>query len=149
MLEQKTVTIGDDNFVIQALPATQGLETAFTIAHIIKGAGQGFSDEYVFNVSESHINMGQLVSGVINAIDIKGTPQFIKNLIRTSLITPEFTDEFYEARFSSKYDDLADLVKEIIILNNYGDMVKKNLTPVIELLFSTQDQNGTGTESTR
>lgn len=148
MLEQKTVTIGEDKFVIQALPATKGLEVAFTIAHILKGAGQGFSEQYVLNVLDTHINVGQLVSGILSAVDIQGTPQFIRDLVKTSVISPDCDDEFYESRFAARYDDLAELVKEIIVLNNYGDVIKKNLMPVIGLLFSTQDQGESGTAST-
>lgn len=148
MLDQKTVTIGEDKFTIQALPATKGLEVAFTIAHILKGAGQGFSEQYVMNVLDTHINVGQLVSGIMNAVDIKGTPQFIRDLVKSSIVSPDCDDEFYESRFAARYDDLADLLKEIILLNNYGDVIKKNLMPVIGLLFSTQDQSESGTAST-
>lgn len=148
MLDQKTVTLGDEKFVIQALPATKGLEVAFTIAHILKGASEGFSEQYVLNVLDTHMNIGKLVAGIIGAIDIKGTPQFIRDLIKSSIISPECNDEFFDSRFAARYNDLAELMKEIILLNNYGELIKKNLMPVIDLLFSTQDQAGTGTAST-
>lgn len=135
MLEQTTVQIGKDKFVIQQMPATRGLETACAIGKVLKGAGDGFSEETVLTFTETRYNVAKVVGGIIDAYDVKHTPELIRQIIKDSMIRPEYDEEWYERRFSGNYDDLYQLLAAIIKHNNYEDVLKKRLLPLISALL--------------
>ena len=85
MLKQHTVTIGEMDFIIEQLPATKGLEVAFAIAQILKGIAEGVSEEFVLNFTETKVNLGKSLAGLIACSDVKETPEFIKQLVVMSV----------------------------------------------------------------
>lgn len=136
MLEQRTVTINGNEYVIQRLSTSKGLEVAFAIAHIIKGFAEGVNEEFVLNFSDTKVNIGKALAGIISASDVKETPLFIRNLVIDSVVSPDISKdvELYEDRFSGNYEELADLLGEILVFNKFHDLVKKNLLKLIALL---------------
>lgn len=136
MLDQKTVTIGDVDFVIQQLPTSKGLEVTFAIAQILKGLAEGVSAEFVLNFDQTKVNIGKMIAGLISCSDIKETPEFIKNLVMISVVSPDMAGEeqMFEQHFAGNYEDLAELLSEIIIFNRFHDLVKKNLLRLTELM---------------
>lgn len=136
MLDQKQVTINEKDFTIQQLPTTKGLEVTFSIAHILKGLAEGASEEFVFNFTETKVNVGKMIAGVISRTDIKGTPEFIKSVICESVVSPDMASgEFeYEVFFSGEYEMISELFTEIIIHNKFHELVKKNLLLLIDMV---------------
>lgn len=136
MLDQKSVTIGETDFVIQQLTTSKGLEVTFAIAQILKGVAEGVSDEFVLNFDQTKVNIGKMIAGLISCSDVKETPEFIKNLVMMSVVSPDMAGEeqMFEQHFAGNYEELADLVSEIIVFNKFHDLVKKNLFRLTALL---------------
>lgn len=139
-LQQKTISIGEKAFTIQQLPTTKGLEVTFAIGHILKGMGEGVSEEFVFNFTETKANFGKMVAGMIGCTDVKGTPEFIKNLICDSVIKPDMLGnaELFETEFAGEYELLSEVLEEIIIFNKFHELVKKNLLRIIATVQSDE-----------
>lgn len=136
MLKQHTVTIGETDFTIEQLPTTKGLEVTFAIAQILKGLAEGVSEEFVLNFTESKVNIGKSLAGLIACSDVKETPEFIKSLVVMSVKKPEMTGEsdLFEQHFAGNYEELSDLLTEIIVFNKFSDLVKKNVLKLTGLL---------------
>jgi len=138
MLDQKEITINGKSYTIQQLPTTTGLEIGVAIIKILSGAAQGIGDVPVGgSFLDTWIDSGKIASGLMNQLDVTGTPQLIKRIVRESIVSPTFSDEWYEAEFSGGYDDLATLIENVIALNKYMDMVKKRLPGALGLISST------------
>ena len=99
------------------------------ISQIVKGLAEGVTDEFILNFSETKVNIGKMIAGVIANTDVKETPEFIKQLICDSVVSPKLRDEaqLFETHFAGNYEDLSDLLVEIIIFNGFSELVKKNL----------------------
>lgn len=122
MLDQKTVTLGQDQFVIQQLPATKGLEAACKLGRFFAGAARGLG-ELPGDALEANVNIGQIVEGLLSRLDEREVPAFLKALVRESLIRPAYTEELFETRFSGAYGELLSLIYEILELN-YADSIQ-------------------------
>lgn len=147
MLEQTTTKIGKTEYILQQLPSTRGLEVGIHLIQIAMGATDGIS-----NISgnedflDAEYSPAKMASGILNKIDKKETPAFIKTLIRESLIKPEPGDNFeewYETHFSANYIELADLIAAIIDHNGYMDLIKKK-TEAVMGIFSSVDEKAQG-----
>lgn len=137
MLDQKQVTIGEKTYTIQQFPTTIGLEIGISLVKIIAGAAEGFGDTPSGGgFLDTWINPGKIASGLMSKIDITGTPQLIKRMVRESIVSPEFNDEWYEAEFSGEYDNLISFIEEVISINKYMEMVKKRLPEIMGLISS-------------
>lgn len=128
-LDQKTITIGKTDFIIEQLPAMKGLEVTFAIGKIMSGAAEGFSEEFVLSFKDTTVNIGKMIAGVIGCTDVKGTPEFIRNLVVDSIVKPDFKAEptLFDTHFSGEYEQLSDLIGEIVVHNKFHELVKKNL----------------------
>ena len=133
-MKQKTIQIGGTDYTIQQLPATKGLEVTFAIAQILKGLAEGVSEEFVFSFEETSINIGKMIAGIISETDIKGTPEFIKNVVMESTIKPDMDNDLFETHFAGNYEELADLLSEIIQFNKFHELIKKNALRFIDIL---------------
>lgn len=135
MLKQHTVTVGETDFIIEQLPTTKGLEVAFAIAQILKGVAEGVSEEYVLNFDATKVNIGKSIAGLISCSDVKETPEFIKQLVVMSVKKPEMIEgDFFEDHFAGNYEELSELLTEIVIFNGFHELVKKNLLKFTELV---------------
>jgi len=135
MLKQHTVTIGETDFIIEQLPTTKGLEVTFAIAQLLKGLAEGASEEFVLNFTETKVNIGKSIAGLIACSGVKETPEFIKQLVVMSVKKPEMIeDDFFEDHFAGNYEELSDLLTEIVVFNGFHELVKKNLLKLTELL---------------
>lgn len=136
MLDQKTVTIGKTDYVIQQLTTSKGLEVTFAIAQILKGMAEGVSEEYVLNFDQTKMNIGKMIAGLIACSDIKETPEFIKNLVMTSVISPDMggQEQLFEQHFAGNYAELEELLSEIVVFNRFHDLVKKTATRLIGMI---------------
>jgi len=135
MLQQKTIKIGETEYIIEQLPTTKGLEVTFAIAQILKGLAEGASEEFIFNLLETKLNIGKSIAGVISCTDVKETPIFIKGVICDSVKKPDMgSDEtLFDLHFAGNYEELSELFSEIIMFNKFHELVKKNLFQLIEL----------------
>jgi len=144
MLDQKQVTIDGRSFTIQQFPTTIGLEIGFSLVKIIAGAAEGFGDiPPAGSFLDIWVNPGKIATGLMNKIDIVGTPQLIKRMIRESVVQPDFTDEWYESEFSGEYDKLISVIEEIIKLNKYMEMVKKRIPELMSFMDLTSSDTKT------
>ncbi len=142
MLEQKSVKIGDTEYIIQQFPATRGLEIGIHLIKIAMGGAKGIN-----NVSgdedflDAQYNPAQMAAGIMEQVDEKGTPEFIKRTVRESLISPEPNESFndwYEHHFSANLTELYDLLAAIIEHNGYMELVKKKMLETFGI-FSPSD----------
>ena len=135
-LDQRSCSIGETSFTIEQLPTTKGLEVTFAIGQIIKGMAEGVTDEFVLNFDQTKMNVGKMIAGVIANTDVRETPEFIKQLVLDSVVKPDFRTEpeLFDDHFAGNYEDLSELLTEIIIFNKFHDLVKKNLLAFIAIL---------------
>lgn len=133
MLEQKTVTVGDDALVIESLPATRALQVLAKTARIAGGFGRGIKDmpsslQELKNLGrdlEKYLHLGDMLEGFLERLDDEDAPGFIKSIVLESL--PAYRDrskkdfdDWYEYRFSREPAALLTLLGEIYRWN-YGD----------------------------
>ena len=144
MLDQKQVTIDGKSYTIQQFPTTVGLEIGISLVKIISGATEGVGDVPAGGgFLDTWINPGKVASGLMNKIDVIGTPQLIKRMIKESVVQPEFTEEWYEAEFSGEYDNLISFIENVIEVNRYMDMVKKRIPELMKFMELTSSDTST------
>jgi len=145
MLDQKQITIDGKSYTIQQFPTTIGLEIGISLVKIIAGAAEGFGDvPPAGSFLDIWVNPGKIASGLMSKIDIVGTPQLIKRMIKESIVSPEFNDEWYEAEFSGEYDNLISFIEEVISVNKYMEMVKKRIPELMSFMeLTSSDTNMT------
>jgi len=136
MLEQTTVTVGDDLMTIESLPATPALQLLTRTVRIVGGVGKGIKDfpssqaefKALSSKLEEHLHLGNMLDGLIERLDSKELPEMLKGIVRDSL--PRFRDapkkgegsfdDWYEDRFSRNLPELFALLFEIY-KHNYGE----------------------------
>lgn len=132
-LSQKSFNIGDKDYMIQALPASKGIEAAVVLAHIVAGAAEGVGD-HKEDFLDVNINIGKIVAGMFKRLDKNETPAFIRDLVLLSVISPELDAELYEIEFAGNYEVLANLVAAILELNGFIDVIKKKVLEGMAIL---------------
>lgn len=134
MLDQTTVTIGDDEITIESLPATPALQLLTKTIRIVGGVGKGIKDfpstkaefEKLGKELEKHLHLGDMLDGFIERLDSDELPKLIKKVVKDSL--PIYRDKkgafdpWYENRFSKDLPGLFTLLFEIYRFN-YGEPV--------------------------
>ncbi len=145
MIEQKTIDVCGDPVVIQQLPAQTGMEVFLAFSKIMAGAKEGISVESLLNLEETKIDLGRIIAGIIDATNVKGTPEFIRKLVEDSMVSPAYSQEYFNNTFAGHYHELFELIATIFTFNNFDDLVKKSLWPIIDQLLPTQsdDMNST------
>lgn len=141
MLAQREITVGGQQYVIETLTSSEGMEAAITIAHIMQGALKGIGDTKG-DILDTPINFGEIASGLLERMDEKRTPAFLKWLVTKSVVKPMMTSDLFESTFAGSYDDLWELVEKIIEHNSFGSVLKKRLAPLIKQLFSAGAATG-------
>lgn len=148
MIESKEIKIGGEKFIINSLPATRAVSIAVRLAKVAGGAGMGISD-FTMKIEElpEAFHLGNMVQGVLQNIDVDGAPELLRDIVRESVVFPQFEGEidgvnadkrflaWYDTRFSRKLDDLIALLY-VIFSHNYGDpleWLKKKWALAIEL----------------
>jgi len=133
MLEQTTITVGEEEVTITSLPATKALQLLTRTLSIVGGAGKGVKDfpsslaefQSLGADLEKYLNLGEMVEGLLSRVDGE-MPEFIKGVIKDSLPfyqdRPEQFERWYETRFSRALGDQFHLLTEIYKWN-FGDTV--------------------------
>lgn len=149
MLDQKTLTIGGKECVIQQLPSSLGLQVVAHICHIAAGMSKGVGEVPIgLGYDQTPINIGGVISGLLDRLDEEATPAFIKRLVRESVM-PEMSPDDYESRFAGNYDELWELVQRIIEYNGFIDVLKKRLGGIMGQFFAEEPSGeGRSTPST-
>ena len=75
-----------------------------------------------------------MIAGVIANTDIKGTPEFIKNVVMDSTVKPDLDSDMFDTHFAGNYAELSELLTEIIVFNKFTDLVKKNISQLIVII---------------
>jgi hypothetical protein len=152
MLEQKEITLpftkGGQQFVIQQLPSSRGMQVATYLIQLFAGVAEGVGFTTANNLLLAPINPAAIIAGVIKRLHVDGTPSFIKRLVLESVISPALTEDTYESTFSGEYDALLTLVERIVEHNKYVEALKKRLAVIISLLSSDPPNSPTSTSST-
>ncbi len=126
MLENKTITIGGDDFVLEQLPATPGLKYAIQIGKIFGTMIAGGFDIKDFDEKKDilkQLNYPKMITGLLSQLDDESTPKLIKSMIRDSLLSPKWSNDWYERRFSGELADLTQLLTHIL-QDNFGDVLE-------------------------
>ncbi len=147
MLEQKEVQIGSEKMVIESLPATKALNLLARLMRIAGGAGKGVSDlPNTVGDIEKDLHVGAMIQGVLEQVDPSDTPVLIKGIVQESLPVwrdkPGFS-EWYENRFSRRFDDLLVLLKEILEWN-YGEAAALAKKLLAGALSSKEEESPAG-----
>ena len=135
MLEQKTITIGGDDFVLEQLPTTPALKYAIALGKIFGTMLAGGFDIENFDEEKDtfdQLNASKMVTGLLSQLDAEKTPELIKSMIKDSLKEPKWSNDWYERRFSGELGDLTKLLTHIL-QDNFGDVLeiaKKKLQAV-------------------
>lgn len=145
MIDQKTIDVCGEPVVIQQLPAQTGMEVFLAFSKILAGAKEGIGIESILNLEETKIDLGKIIAGIIEATDVKGTPEFIRKLVEDSMVSPAYSQDYFNGTFAGHYSELFELVSEIFKFNNFDDLVKKSLWPIIEQLLTTQSDDTNST----
>ena len=145
MLEQKEVTVGGRQYVLQQLPTTQGIQVAVTIGLLIAGAAEGF--DVIEAADGLTMNPARVVAGVLKRTSPQETPAMLKKLVTDSVIKPDMVGDAYESAFAGRYDDLYDLVAEILAFNGFVELVKKKLPEITRRFYSTDTRDPASTPS--
>jgi len=145
VLEQKPYKIGKTEYILQQFPATRGLEVGIHLIKIAMGGAKGISsvagDE---DFLDAQCNPAKMAAGIMENVDEKGTPEFIKSIVRESVIVPEHGEGFndwYETHFSANLTELYDLLAAIIDHNGYMELIKKKLAEVFGIFSSTDGKD--------
>ena len=105
-ISQKSITIGEESFVIQSLPASKGIEAAVALSHVMAGAAEGIGGTKI-DFFDTEMNYGKIMAGMFNRLSISGTPTFVKDLILLSVILPEALadqkQDWFEDKFAGNY----------------------------------------------
>lgn len=129
MLNQKEITLHGEQFLLQTLPASKGIEAAVVFSHIMAGAADGVG-ETRGDFYDTPLNFGAMAAGIFKRLDSEGTPAFIKGIICQSVIDPPLDGELYEIKFAGKFDLMCDLVVAILEHNNLIDFLKKKRSQI-------------------
>lgn len=153
MLEQKSYKIGETEYVLQQFPATRGLEIGIQLVKIAMGAAKGISDiEGDQDFLDASYNPPKMAAGIMEQIDARETPAFIKTIVRESLISPDPGESFsdwYEKQFSANIDELSELLTAIIEHNRYIDFIKKKVGAVIGIYSPSSGKDQDSSHSSR
>ncbi len=127
MIEQITIDVGGEAMTITSLPATKALSVLARLTKMAGGIFEGIKD--IPSKSEEFadtLHVGKMMEGLLGHLDPETTPTFLRELVRSSLKAPynegKAFDEWYEGRFSRRFDDLTVLLVAIFT-HNYGDPV--------------------------
>jgi hypothetical protein len=145
VLEQKEVTVGGKQYVLQQLPTTHGIQVAVTIGLLIAGAAEGF--DIIEAADGLTMNPARVVAGVLKRTHPEQTPALLKKLVTESVIRPEMSSDFYEMTFAGHYDDLYDLVAEVLSFNGFADLIKKKLPEITRHLYPADTKDPASTLS--
>ncbi len=132
-LNQKSINIGGEDFVIQTLPVTKGIEAAVALSHIMAGGAEGVGPTKM-DFFDTEFNFAGIAAGMMKRLSVQGTPIFIKDLILLSVVSPELDAELYEVKFAGEYELMFDLLKAILEHNNFVDLIKKKISEIMGLL---------------
>lgn len=122
MLEQKSVSLGSGEIVIQQLGTTLALKHSVILGNLFGGAAQGV-ESYSTKIENWNINFGRIISGMIDQLDPEKSPAWIKELVQQSVIQPTFTDDWFDITFSGNLEELMELLKAILEFN-YGGLIE-------------------------
>ena len=142
-LDQKSVTIGSKEYVIQQLPSSFGLQVVAHLGHIAAGMGRGVGEVPAgLGYDQTPINVGGVISGLLDRLDEEATPAFVKRLVLESVV-PKMSPDDYESRFAGNYDELWELVEKIIEYNGFMEVLKKRLGGIMDQFF-VEEASGEG-----
>lgn len=140
MLKQDQITIGDNVITIQQFPTTKAITYAIHIAQIVGGISEGIGETFTGDMFDVPINPGKLVDGIIKRLDWEKSPRLLYNMVKDSMVQPEFSDTWYEDAFAGNFGALVDLVTAIVNLNRYPEFLKKRVAVPMSHLFSTSQE---------
>lgn len=144
-IRQKTIRIGDTEYVIQHFDAETGLEIAAQLFKLLSGAGAGIGDLNKLDILDVEIDFGKIVAGLASGVDRKGTPALIRQIVSNALVRPECNEDWYKTHFAGNYGALFKLVLTILEFNyaDIADTLKKTLGQVMRTLFSAPEREST------
>ena len=148
MLEQKTITVGGDDFVLEQLPTTPALKYAIALGKIFGTMLAGGFDIPDFDEDKDtfdQLNAPKMITGLLSQLDAEKTPELIKSMIRDSLKDPKWSNDWYERRFSGELGDLTKLLTHIL-QDNFGDVLEIAKKKLQEVPITRPKSSDSGTE---
>ncbi len=122
-LEQKTVSLSFGDVMIQQLGTSKAIKYSVAMSKVVGGMAHGVKTMGETNVLNWDVDVGKVVTGLVEQLDQDATPALLKSLVRDSLIQPQWNDTWFEATFSGSLDQLVELIKAILEFN-YGGLVE-------------------------
>ena len=132
MLREQEILIHDTEYRIKQLLFSKRTALKIRFLKLIGGASGALSSliKGQGNVMDSDLDLGAAVEGILEKLDPKETPEFIRETIQSCTVSPVGLDriENFEVHFGNNYEDYIPLLIEIIKLNFGGliaDLKKK------------------------
>lgn len=149
-MEQKTVTIGETEYLLEQFDGSQGLFWFATLGQLASGAMLGFESFPKAGLLEQQIHFGNAIRGLITHLKPEEFATLSKRMYRDCVATPEYEHGDFDRRFAGArgLNDLLTLMRHIIEFN-MGDLVptlKKTVEAVTGLRFL--DSTASDDEST-
>lgn len=115
-LKQKTVTIGEEEFLITTLPTSRGLKV---LKQITKLVGPAFGELAKGEVADGQSVVAAAISKLVENLDQVEIEVLVKELVSSA--TKGTVAINFDSEFSGEYAKLLMLVKEIVEFN-YGSV---------------------------
>ncbi len=125
MLEQTTIQVGDDEFVLEQFPSTPGLKYGIKVGRIFGTMLAGGFDNDIQEGGDllDQLDISKMITGLLSQLHDDETPRLIKAMIRDSIKKPHWSDEWYEDRFAGRFGDMAQVLM-VILMDNFGDVLE-------------------------
>ena len=149
MLEQTTIKVGDDEFVLQQFSTTVGLRYAVQVGRIfgtmIAGGFEGVEIVEGKDIAEQR-DPSKMITGLLSQLHDERTPKLIKSMLKDALVKPNWDDTWFETRFAGKLGDLTELLM-VVLMDNFGDVMEvaqKKFTAALPPTPPKSSEHGTG-----
>ena len=157
MLEQTTIKVGDDEFVLQQFSTTVGLRYAVQVGRIfgtmIAGGFEGVEIVEGKDIAEQ-LDITKMITGLLSQLHDERTPELIKSMLKDAIKTYQvkgvtktaWDNAWYETRFAGKLGGLTELLM-VVLMDNFGDVMEvaqKKFTAALPPTPPKSSEHGTG-----
>ena len=134
MLDQTTIKLGDDEFVLMQFPTSVALKYAVQVGRIFGTMIAGGFDGVDLDDSQDimdQLDISKMLTGLLSQMHDERTPALIKNMLKDSIVkyvneegltTTAWDNAWYESRFAGKLGDMAQLLM-VVLTENFADVL--------------------------
>lgn len=148
-IEQKDYQIDGTTYKLQTLPSYKALEVMGVLGYVIAGAARGVGEiRGELGLYDIELRPGEIAAGLAERIQEIGVAKFIRDLVQSSVVKPELSNEIFDNHFAGELDKLWDVVAAILEHNRFDAVLKKTLGELMDVFYSTDGGDRASTRST-